>query len=131
MRTLARLGLDLEPVRGMAVRLGAEMPTKRRRLVPQRISVSAAAVEAWRAGDLDALRSALSIRPWQMLPWPLRLTALGCDRRHPPKESTPWARELVTSRVAAGGALSRRWPAAAETGTWRLSDARRARGASA
>ena len=66
------------------------MPTRRRKLTPQRIGLTAKALEAWRAGDSGALRCALSIRPWQMLQWPLRLTALGCDRRHPPTETDPW-----------------------------------------
>ena len=66
------------------------MPTKRRRIPATRIGISDAAIAAWLAGDCGALRSALSIRPWQMMPWPLRLTALGCDRRHPPTETDPW-----------------------------------------
>jgi hypothetical protein len=75
------------------------MPTKRRRIAATRIGINDAALEAWRAGDSDALRQALSIRPWQMLPWPLRLTALGCDRRHPPTGTDPW--DASWSRAAA------------------------------
>ena len=65
------------------------MPTRRRKIAPRQSGIGARAIEAWQAGDSSALRQALSI-PWQMLPWPLRLTALGCDRRHQPTETDPW-----------------------------------------
>ena len=62
------------------------MPTKRRRIAPRQHGITERACQAWRQGDCDALRAALGLKPWEILPWPLRLTALGCDpdiRRRP------------------------------------------------
>ena len=86
------------------------MPTKRRRKGNRQIGIPASAVEAWRAGDFHGLAAALGIRPWQMSPWPLRLTPLGCDPSRPPAENvSPWAAswqravELQRALIAAAG----------------------------
>ena len=66
--------------------------TKRRRIAPRQRGITDRACQAWREGDCDALRAALSIKPWEILPWPLRLTALGCDPQcpPPPEDNRPW-----------------------------------------
>jgi hypothetical protein len=64
------------------------MPTKRVRRARERSGITPEAVTAWQQGDCDALREALGLKPWHILPWPLRLTALGCDPRHPPPPDT-------------------------------------------
>jgi hypothetical protein len=67
------------------------MSTKRRK-VPHRLAgLTSSAIDAWQRGDFYALAAATGTRPWQMHPWPLRLTGLGCDPEHPPEDPTsPW-----------------------------------------
>jgi hypothetical protein len=45
------------------------MPTKRRKIQPQRHGLTPEALEAWREGDKSALRTALGIKPWQISPF--------------------------------------------------------------
>jgi hypothetical protein len=86
------------------------VPTKRRRLKPRRIDLSAAAIRAWQEGDFHGLARALEIRPWQRHPWPLHLTALGIDPDNPPEAlQLPWdaswerAAELQRALIAVAG----------------------------
>jgi hypothetical protein len=68
------------------------MPTTRRRVPRPLVDViTPVAAGAWRYGDFFGLARTLQIKPWQMHPWPLRLTALGCDPRRAPEDSqTPF-----------------------------------------
>jgi len=45
------------------------MATKRRKLSARPIGISAAAIEAWRAGDFWTLHRALDLKVWQMPHW--------------------------------------------------------------
>jgi hypothetical protein len=80
------------------------MPTKRQKIAPQNVSISAAAIEAWRAGDFHGLNRAFKIRPWQRTPWPLRLTLLGADPKRPPRSPSgpydeSWSRAVEFQRA--------------------------------
>lgn len=45
------------------------MPTKRtRRTRNQRVTVTAAAVDAWRAGDYSTVAAELQLKPWECSP---------------------------------------------------------------
>jgi hypothetical protein len=86
------------------------VPTKRRKLTPERISLTPAAITAWKAGDSTGLRQALGIKPWQPMPWPMRLP-LGVDPYCPPSEADDaWVRAIEWQRALyeAAGAPPRR-----------------------
>jgi hypothetical protein len=59
------------------------VPTKRRKLSARPLGISAAAIEAWRAGDWLGLHRALSLRPWEPSPF----DTIG---ELPPEDARPW-----------------------------------------
>jgi hypothetical protein len=69
------------------------MATKRTKRTPARVGLNEAAVAAWRAGDFHALARALDLVPFRPHPWPLELTALGCDQGPPPAYAGEFWRE--------------------------------------
>jgi hypothetical protein len=88
------------------------MPTNRTRRAraPHPDALSTAALEAWQRGDYHALCRVLATPPWQPSPWPLELTALGCDQGPCPRDAGPlwragWrrAQELQRALLEAAG----------------------------
>jgi hypothetical protein len=63
------------------------MATKRTKRIPARVGLSEAAIAAWRAGDFHGLARALELVPFKPHPWPLELTALGCDQGPVPADA--------------------------------------------
>jgi hypothetical protein len=67
------------------------MPTKRRTPKMTAHRVTAAAVEAFRAGDRMRLHTLLDLRPWQVSP-------LEVDTSHGEGEATGWGHSFVLAR---------------------------------
>jgi hypothetical protein len=63
------------------------MPTKRKKLAPERIGLTEAAIEAWRTGDFHALNRELGILPHQIS----QFDAIR-DRRLAASTDSVWAR---------------------------------------
>ena len=95
------------------------MPTRRRKLAPKRIGLTAKALEAWRAGDSGALRCALSISALADAAVAVAIDGAGLRPAAPADRDRPMERELATGGGAATGAISPCWSAAAETETCR------------
>lgn len=75
------------------------MPTKRRKIVPQLISINADAVAAWVAGDKAVCHAALDIQPWDFSPFHV-------DSAEPPA----WLREMRgTDLIADEDNWARAW----------------------
>jgi hypothetical protein len=75
------------------------MPTKRRKLAPQRINISAEACEAWARGDKHACHAALDIMPFDHSPF--HVTSI-----EPPQ----WLQQMGgTDLIADEGNWTRAW----------------------
>ena len=73
------------------------VPTKRRKLSPERLSFSAAALEAWRIGDKQTLHREIAWKPWLISPFDAAEKFVG---KHNPGPAS----EPATSKGAPGGA---------------------------
>ena len=78
------------------------MPTKRRKLSPERLSFSAAALEAWRIGDKQTLHREIAWKPWLISPFDAAEKFVG---KHNPDwlASLPRAKELRAALIEAAG----------------------------
>ena len=88
------------------------MATKRTRITRSNSGrVTATAVEAYCAGDFQALHLALNLRPFQRSPLPIDVCGLGVGEGPPPDhDSGPWRDSWYTAQE-----LQRELEAAIET----------------
>jgi hypothetical protein len=60
------------------------VPTKRTKRTPEKVGISAEAIEAWRRADMKALHRACDLLPCEPSPLPAHLTAYGVGPGGPP-----------------------------------------------
>jgi hypothetical protein len=80
------------------------VPTKRRKLVPRKAGISAAALEAWHVGDWHGVNRELGIRLWEVSPFDAPAhNRPPDDDRTPHAESFAKAAELRRRLIELGG----------------------------